>query len=789
MNRTHDHDALETMWEQSFGYPPYPSQVDLFSTLQKHTNSSQPLILEAPTGSGKSNIGLFMGMLIPKNGRVDYICSTTNLQRQLYQDSQKIDIYKGKTAVLYGKARYFNTDLLKDYLLALDIEELGFTANVITCIKDCLNLLYNMAQHPDEEFWTRPMKSIAEDIFRERGINAEFEKVWTRINSSACTSKEKQKACLQRQARKKLKTASLGIINSSIVMMYAAHSNLDKLFDSTKLCIFDEAHTLSKQGEELFKNFLPPTMSFNATSDLLRDHNKNNVCIVSGKMDKVNHSEYGTPNDILFQRKEICSSINLQPDYSSRDWLLLKTIIDSLYRAYAYVCNTFQVKLSEIPDDDDDFYDDENHEEDVESNSSMSLYETLASLNETNFHVRTKSEDEKSNYAISTIKRSTDIIDDAVKESLPIDATKILVIKNVDKKFEIIVKSMCDTELTQALLGIATKLTSYDKTKNIGALKKEILKIYKFVKSVELLNTAKKQDSWIDSEYRLIIPNLTIKDDDKIIQYEATEQLRMELFQKYVWNPIYELVQVKPLLMSATITNKTLKDPFDIFKKEIGLFEVNTKIAKPVFDSRRITVYYPYLKMWRYTLTPEEKDTHLKTRFQCLSPLISMNPRGSLVVGTHQELRDLMPLLRQAFPTYQILLYSEDEKKVDELKYASDVRWSNIVILGTEKMYIGLNLPGCIGLVAILRSLNEPPKKVEIKYSELLQEFDKVKYDERVEHIRLTKQMQAIGRLMRKETDFGVIAFLSHLQKDVDYVKHYYANAKFVRNFNKWPVC
>ena len=189
--------------------------------------------------------------------------------------------------------------------------------------------------------------------------------------------------------------------------------------------------------------------------------------------------------------------------------------------------------------------------------------------------------------------------------------------------------------------------------------------------------------------------------------------------------------------------------------------------------------------MWRYHFTPEQHEEHFKIRVSHLTKLISVNPRGSLIVGTHAELKTLYPLLITQFPNHNVLLYNDNENLVKNMKNET-IDWSKIIILGSEKMYIGLNLPGCIGLVAILRSLNEPPKQVDKKYSEIIGLHNDVKYNERIQHIRLMKQMQAIGRIMRCHTDYGVVAFLSHHPDDVTYVKHYYKDAIFVKELKRF---
>ena len=109
MNRTASFEYYEQQWGDFFGYPAYQEQSKIFKTLENHLDGKCPLILEAPTGTGKSSIGLFLGKLAidHKKGKIMYICSTTNLQTQLLNDASKIKDLENSTIVLFGKWQYY----------------------------------------------------------------------------------------------------------------------------------------------------------------------------------------------------------------------------------------------------------------------------------------------------------------------------------------------------------------------------------------------------------------------------------------------------------------------------------------------------------------------------------------------------------------------------------------------------------------------------------------------------------------------------------------------------------
>ena len=86
-----------------FGKHPRSSQEAMFIELEKHCKGSEyPLVIEAPTGVGKSFIGFFMGNMIETAGRIMYVCSHINLQTQCYNDAMQ---YFDSVGILFGKGK------------------------------------------------------------------------------------------------------------------------------------------------------------------------------------------------------------------------------------------------------------------------------------------------------------------------------------------------------------------------------------------------------------------------------------------------------------------------------------------------------------------------------------------------------------------------------------------------------------------------------------------------------------------------------------------------------------
>ena len=814
MNRSREFECHESKWEEMFGYAPYESQKELFTVLEKHVSSTRPLILEAPTGSGKSNIGLFLGTLVPSEGRIDYICSTTNLQSQIFEDANKT-VFKGNVAVLFGRSQYYCIHLVKSFLGSLHVHNLTLNKSQMEAMTKYLNTLCDeeLCSLPyDNVFWTTPMKIQVSTEFDTLGISHVFDEVWSHINASNCNIKErsfKMISNMQFIAKQRLSKVKLAIINSSIVMMYASKRILRKLFDNTKLTIWDEAHNIAKQGEELFKSLLPPPISLTAISDIMNAQKKQNISIINGKIElsaKHNLSTF----DILFACPKICNAIQISPKIESVHWKEQVKLTNSIYDVFKYICRKFGTSPKTLDEDENEEEDDVESENDVKEPDTSGLeniqndderkkeyteivqthlQDILNSLDEEQFDEQTNA---PAHLIIPTIKRSKDVVFDVIsnlENNITISMARSQVTQNIEKKISQMLRYIFKTNISKECLHIACTLSNYNSLKHIGFLRHHTNKTYQLVKSVELLNIAKVKDTWINEDkFKLIVPKVFASEKDICIQYDPTEQLKSQIFSEYLWKPLQsiEKMRVAPFFMSATITNKLMSNPFEIFTKELGIQDATFLIANGVFDTSRVTVYYPYLSIWRFNFTEEQKDEHFKKRIHHLSKLISLNPRASLVVGTHAELKVLHPILEQKYPSHKVLLYNESEHLVKSMM-TTIKDWSKVIILGSEKMYIGLNLPGRIGLVAILRALNEVPKKIDTKYSEIIGIYDEMKDKEKVQHLRLTKQMQAMGRLMRTKTDYGVVAFLSHYPNDVTYVKQYYPDSKVVKELTNWP--
>ncbi len=101
-------------------YIPTPVQNEIVSFFSEINSDKYPgvFVLDAPTGTGKSLIYLWMASRLKERGLIDkfvYICPTRLLQKQMLDNIEDSRIFDpDKTVLLMGKCHYISPLRLKD---------------------------------------------------------------------------------------------------------------------------------------------------------------------------------------------------------------------------------------------------------------------------------------------------------------------------------------------------------------------------------------------------------------------------------------------------------------------------------------------------------------------------------------------------------------------------------------------------------------------------------------------------------------------------------------------------
>ena len=838
MQRDREYDNTSSKWNDWFNRDPRLNQRRLFQLCNNHVNGTRPTVLQAPTGSGKTFIGEFVGILATSPDRqFSFICHTTNLQTQMYNDTLDRFARTGKiVTTLFGRSRYFCIHLME----AVDLSLIMTTDTIRAAIRRVLNDYGRLAKEmllypevaPDKTFWAMPLSTQVIRKLMDEGVPENIaDQVWDQVSCDNCNidrtkvGEFETHGCLQRLHRlRTINVAHLAIINSSIVMTYAAQGILSRLFPRTCVCIFDEAHTIPAVADQLCQHLVPKPLAFVQLQHYMTEFATNDLTgkIVNGTVD-LDQFNILRPDDTPDEGKLVfdetrCEVLCLRPTIEDSIWAKSSQHISKM--------NTLRHGLARI-------FLKNSKQEDVDSLSASEQedVDSLSASEQEEVNSLSVSEQEEVDSLSTSEQEEVDSLSASEQENISeIDKAKLQHTKGkfYQRKFrtymkkysmtpetQIMCKYICDTirrcfarpdrisndaiysmclktmasqlnyvfktHLCADAIAMASTICRYSENHNTGVLKRKINEILGFIDAINLLNLAKNKNEWLTSKHMDIAPIAT----ETGITYKATEIMRSKLLRTHLWEPLANCVRVSPFLMSATIAD--LSQPnntqFSQFKRDTGIKNTVTAISNTVFDSARITLYHPYLPMWKHEMSNGQLEQNFADRVNEIITLIRGNPRGTLIVGTHSELDKLMPFLQNRLPLLRILLYKNAEQEVERLKHAPHVAWEDIVILGSDKMYTGLNLPTCLGLVVILKALNMAPNQAVNNYNKLLDPHNYAETNKkRCDHRRLMRQVQAVGRLMRCETDGGVVAFLSHHPNDLKSIQVYYPDAQYVRN-------
>ena len=316
---------------------------------------------------------------------------------------------------------------------------------------------------------------------------------------------------------------------------------------------------------------------------------------------------------------------------------------------------------------------------------------------------------------------------------------------------------------------------------------------HKIMTDVEIASKALKKIDWINDNllYKKFIPKISKSG----ISYEMTFMEKSSVLYEYLWKKLDQ----GTMLMSATLSHpeKDAEFSFEDFFSEVGLSEdTSCHTTKEVFDSSRITIYVPTMKKYSYNLTMEEKRSYNMQRISLIANAVQKNPRATLILSNNvEDYKSIIFNMKKSLRHHVHVDYNKDVGLFSKFENGKD---NNYIIYGAEKLWTGLNMPGRIGMVVILKPFNKFRMIEEPYYTSIFQKYYKETGKNSIEifnsHYRYNTcrdTIQAAGRVMRKEDDHGVVMFLSDNKKDAHMLSNKYKKSKIVyeKELKIWPVC
>ncbi len=232
----------------NFEYRPEQEQMAFFCA--QTFASAQPLIFEAGTGVGKSLAYLISGIIAAKRFKKKLIISTRtiSLQQQIIEkDLPRIkmlfrncdvlnDCADFQEAILVGRSNYLCTNRLKraiadkkELFSSAETEELERIASWAKTTNS--GLREELQPPPNPEVWN-----------------------WVCADSSSCTPRSCDETCFYQEARRKVASADIVILNHNLLFSLIAGAELgsDSILFENDMLVLDEAHLVPEVASSVF---------------------------------------------------------------------------------------------------------------------------------------------------------------------------------------------------------------------------------------------------------------------------------------------------------------------------------------------------------------------------------------------------------------------------------------------------------------------------------------------------------------------------------------------------------
>lgn len=751
-----------------FDQPPRDAQKTLLSKLVDL--EANILLLNLHTGVGKSCLGTFFGRQRPED-KLLYICSNKTLQHQIVTECKEKFPNVGSSFVLYGKRNYFCVDRVEDLLQ--NYERMEEKKSIEK--SKIYNLAHNIPDSPSSIYKFLDMLRLdvrkldfsvsLEDTYRMKNkllSESGFEQIWSYVSCISCKKRVSQSndkkcapCCLHRRAYAHWKESDIRIINSHTFFTVAnIHEMIfeNYVLNGVTRIVMDEAHTLDNVASSYIVTPNLPTKAF--TLKELNEFFK--LCgtrkvplfqghIVMEALERAFRMKKSSSKHLIMNNQECKRYVSISVDTTNYDVKLVKESVNLFQRELKVMKRKHDWEDEDNMNDDPEFVMDEDDESKLRlftNDKAQELYETY----------------------LKDARRSNPLQHKSACQSLLKDFVQHM-----------------DEILPQ--VGNFAKMLLDETCFSFSELMKNVHLIIKWVDRVMLISLSINAQNWIASEWKYIVPSISFESDmDAVLfTFEPTWQFAAKKFKEKIWDHI----SIPVVLMSASVQNVlNPTDPYALFLNNIGLetHQVKKYTSPHVFDVKRnLKIFWPINDVYVSSMEYRQKRELQRIVTENICEFAQKNPRCTLIISQKDEMRTVIVNVRKKMKDFLVVNFEEAPNVFEEHSE------NKIIVFGSDKMCQGLNKPGRIGGMLICRRLNftvQPHLKMYL--SSYLQDAS---YWNRFDYIRLNRQYQAIGRILRCETDFGCIGLLSHDSDDISKLQRYFApqTLDVNREAPEWP--
>ena len=789
---------------------PRAVQENLLEFVHKQVEDKKLFVIDLPTGGGKSALAGFAGAVAIKHygkKRFVYVTSSKSLQKQVVNDAKSWNLFETRKRVVcqMGKGNYFCPKRLKVLLdrsmkdsknivnICNGSQKLGTT--VFSMLKEMQKIDISLLDINDD-FYTTSYREKFFDKLKSKQIPEPIaSEIWNEISvSGGSVSDDTKCSCRKEISRlykesihgdpnlflaKNLKCAyckvralskSCGVLvtNMDAIFSYAGHAGLQHIINDDDFIVFDEAHNLCKRAQDLFDQETQRPFNAKKVEEALLKWSgaKSKLCV--GNLDHKMFYDFpdkdrsvltfGNRNFGAFYGKVYESLLDIVPN-SSFTFEKRSITVDNIK------------KILEVFENEKKEFDVIHTMEDLRAKVGH-ICNVMGIPYETGEHIRKEA-----------CTKAQLVLGEPEERDFTDNTNKALFM--FQEEFVIYQNEKMDDEFLKECYKIFEK---GDKT--IEHLYNVVNEVHKTITDIEVAKLAFSKLDWLNKKvYEENVPKVS-KDG---ISYDLTFMKKASILKETVWDKLTS----GAMFMSATVSHpeKDSEYAFEDFFTETGIPESTIcKSCEEVFDSSRITIYTPPMTKYSFNSSFEVKKKYNNERIHYLTNTIKMNPRATLVLSNNvEDYKSVIYAMKKNCKTHKHIDYNRDHDLFDEFEKGDN---NNYVIYGAEKLWTGLNLPGRIGLVVILKPFNKFRMLEDGYYSSIFQKYIKETGKNCIEEFNSLYRyntcrdtIQAAGRVMRKEDDYGVVMFLSDNRKDAEMLKNKYKKATMIlgKIISQWP--
>lgn len=793
-------------FEAIFGDPARPQQVDALNQLEV-VDATDVVVAEGPTGIGKSRIAMMHAMYMlektPSLHRIIYACHTKKLQSQLARDARRWSLNEvpafcqeayddrfPEVTCVFGTANYWCDALLHKTIQ----NETGSSDAKAKALFAQLSQVDTM----NRSFYDVPPEEHFQEMCGACGIEdpERRERLWSRIACSKrcnCYDEVRQRIyesrlhthhstdsaamlqaiepfleCPYARSRLLARMSSIVIVNSHYLFTSLSTHNETAFKPSRDYLILDEAHSLADGPVTRYcEEKLPLNLNVVEINQVLRRWKQYGVTRVvltiandtqlleegmfqqlaetmsSSKRGPTQLPPFRLPVVVDSLRKRIRIRANVPRLHA---WLhVIKTVI----RIETIVWKALQPRTHKRGRED-------------EPADDIPPKTKLEAAYSTERHVFTSEIMEPLKY-----ERLLETVP-APLWTLPGDKRDPRVVAWLrDAKKSILARQLEQEEETHRIPELLNMLRTLANTQDVFTkeVKEELKQVLRVLDAIQLARQACDRNVWVeDGATKPIAPGATPEG----ISYDVTPHMVRDAFDELLWSHS----EMGVLMMSATLTSAEFSDtdPFRCFRREVGLSEDSDRVVHylrfpEAFDRTRVNIVSPWMHH-HYQHERIHRDPHfaegylLEQQHHILTHLQSLEAHKSALIlsGSLSETETMRERLLPLHSSRMHFSYRAGDSTFRQFEADPDAR---AIIYGADGLTTGVDLPGRVGLVVILKPFNERPKTHVFDYQQRILGDSNDEMWSMYWYKRDRIHAQAAGRIQRCSTDQGTLLILS----------------------------